>query len=121
MSPVCFRISSLSNSSMKNYVDSENTIYNDTLKSYVDSQDTTFNESMKTYVDSQDTAFNTSLKDYADGTFILQSEEGNLNVNNSNSTGYWDNIDTPDDFVNITLSGIIKGQPMTGSIGSGVF
>lgn len=32
----------------------------------------------------------------------------------------WDNIDTSDDFVNITASGSIKGQPITGSIGSGI-
>ncbi|NOR84832.1 hypothetical protein GQ473_01835 [archaeon] len=49
--------------------------------------------------------------------YIAQSDEGNLNVNSSN---YWDNLNTPNDFENITASGYITGQPITGSIGSGI-
>lgn len=43
-----------------------------------------------------------------------------VTANISNETNIWDGIDTPDDFVNITASGIIKGQPITGAIGSGI-
>jgi len=37
---------------------------------------------------------NISMKNYADSTFITQADEGNLNVN---SSGYWDNLNTPSD------------------------
>ena len=58
--------------------------------------------------------------------WIEDSQESSLNVNNSNSTDYWDNTATADDFTNIiasgniTAGGYISGQPNTGAIGSGV-
>ena len=38
----------------------------------------------------------------ADTLYISQADEGNLNVNSSD---FWDNIDTPEDFTNISVSG----------------
>ena len=61
---------------------------------------------------------------YQNGNKVLDtSDESSLDVNRSD---YWDDINTPDDFVNIiasgnlTVSGSIKGQPITGAIGSGI-
>jgi len=80
---------------------------------------------------------NASMKSYTDNTFITQANEGNLNVNSSD---YWDNLNTPSDINagditddntyvqvsgdtitgNLTVDEYINGQPIDGSIGSGV-
>lgn len=57
-------------------------------KSDVDTNVTSANSSMKTYVDAQDIAVNSTMKTYTDVTFITQANEGNLNVNNSNTTNF---------------------------------
>ena len=142
-------IDTATNTSMKAYVDSQDVIYNDSMKAYADAQDVSYNSTMTSYVDSQDVIYNDSMKNYTDATFITQANEGNLNVNYSNSTSYinwsgilnkfitavdnvyinmvgtnatfnetlagtslavnssdyWDDINTPDDFTTVTASG----------------
>jgi hypothetical protein len=52
--------------------------------------------------------------------WIEDSQESSLDVNNSNSTDYWDSTATADDFVNITASGYILGQPLHGIVNKGI-
>ena len=69
-----------------------NDIYNDSITTYIDAQDVTFNTSITTYVDARDVIINTSATTYADNQFIAQSEESNLNVNQSTFWGFLDDI-----------------------------
>jgi len=66
------------------------------LNATIDSIVVSANSSMKTYVDTQDVIFNDSMKTYTDNTFITQATEGDLNVNNSNSTDFmtWTGLHT---------------------------
>jgi len=75
--------------------------FNETrMNATIDTISIATNASMKTYVDTQDNTYNTSMKDYGDGTYLNQSEEGNLNVNSSTfwagvssfSSRWFDNI-----------------------------
>ena len=50
------------NTTMKNYVDAQDTTFNTSMKTYVDAK----NDSRKIYVDAQDAAFNSSMKTYTD-------------------------------------------------------
>lgn len=108
------------------YMSGTTATFNETkLNETIIAIDTATNDTMKSYVDGQDVVFNDSMKSYVDSTFITQANESNLNVNSSNSSDYWDDIDTPDDFTNIIASGNITaeylfGQPIVGSIGSGL-
>lgn len=64
-----------------------------------------------------ETTFNTT----GDVRWIKSTEEGNLNVNHSdtsNSSSYWDNIDSPLDFSIVTASGLITGSEFSGSMNS---
>lgn len=79
-------ISSVSGSYL--YVSSSVLGFNDT---FLNSTIGVYNDSMKSYVDSRDSVYNSSMKSYVDSTFILQSEEGNLDVNSSD---YWDSVGT---------------------------
>ncbi len=44
---------------------------------------------------------NTSMKAYVDGTFITLVNESNLNVNHSNSSDFWDDLNTSLDITNL--------------------
>ena len=80
------------------YNDSDTMYLNETkLNSTISDKVTTANTSMKSYVDAQDVIYNDSIKAYTDTTFITLANEGNLNVNHSNSTDYWDNYNIPSD------------------------
>ena len=83
------------NTTLANYVNTENTRVNTTLANYVNTQDTLYNNTLKSYVDSQDTSVNTTMKNYVDtrgygqlsgaGTYgYVPMWNGTHEMNNSN-------------------------------------
>ena len=59
------------NTSIRNYIDSQDLVFNTSIATYVDNQDTLFNDSIKKYIDAQDTLFNNSIANYINLQDIL--------------------------------------------------
>jgi len=71
------------------YIDSQDILYNESMVTYVIAQILDNNLSVLSYVDSQDEIYNTSMIDYTGSTFLNKTQEGDLNVNHSDSTTSW--------------------------------
>lgn len=69
----------------KTEVDTNITDANTSATAYTDA----VNSSQSAWTTSEIIAANATMKTYADGTFITLADEGNLNVNNSNTSDWW--------------------------------
>ena len=95
------------NTSMKNYVDSQDTSFNTSLANYVDSQDVVFNTSIANWATALDTSTNTSMLNYVNAMNVSQGSwvttnfapiseplwTGNLSDHNATWTTTWAEID----------------------------
>jgi len=90
----------LINTSMKNYVDSQDSSYNTTIANYVNTENTRYNTSMFGYVNAQDTIFNNSIASY------VNTENTRYNTS---MFGYVNNQDT---IFNNSMSSYVNSEDL---------
>ena len=103
------------NTTLANYINTENTRVNTTLANYANTQDTLYNNTLAAYVNSEDTRVNTTMQNYVDTRGYLTSyteTDPHWTGNQSNYVPYtqlWSQVynKTESDLTNTSLNNYI--------------